>query len=218
MVKIKISVDNVNEKHLDINEVHRTRINKNQKQRFYEYYLSNLQANNERGAGDDCITTVINGTRKMFRGHKVPATSPVQKLGEVWQKLGIVKAINPIKVAGELTDYPKRFNESISQKLIEVTKKEKGTYMFLIGVMDGYHSIIVLLENTSSPSFTYHDQWKMKSFNPSKLDEQLISDSLQGYLYYTTNGIKEPKRLTHIYQYINIDYIDMLKSIESSSI
>jgi hypothetical protein len=116
-----------------------------------EFYIENHSSQNRM----DCITT-LNHAMNILYGETLKLGSQIDTTMNKLDKLGKVESNAIIEYrdeSGEITKGSKKphtLSESISNKLVILSGVGQGWFAFGLSIMDGYHSVLLLLNKQSS--------------------------------------------------------------------
>ncbi len=168
----------------------------------------------------DCITSVTYGVRYLNRDMSIKAGTPMSKQMSILQDSGYAGdrfSFDFLDERGNLTEgvtYPVKLSSSISEKMMNLSDQEDGTYAFGLSLADDYHSATILLNKDKDDiSFTFIDQNQIgENLSGEKLDEVFTN-----YVKKVRKTV-DTKTTISIWQYINKNVEKPLEKLEPKGI
>ena len=135
-------------------------------ERMKQYFVTNAKSPRP----DDCITCMNRGLRLLLDDPKQAVRGEVQTTMQQLQlsgRAGPARIVDFIGPSGRVTNgtlRPDAPQQSVWDALLEMSSGEVGWSVFGLGIMDGFHSVTLTLDNTdpSDPKVYWSDQWGSK--------------------------------------------------------
>jgi hypothetical protein len=117
----------------------------------------------------DCIRILNAGMELIYGDRILPLGTAVHETMELMEKKG--KASKPRIILfkdqkGQVTygeDHPHKLNARTMAVMQNMAHNKFGWHIFALSVMDGYHSVTLLLNNIQEPVVYWCDQWNLKN-------------------------------------------------------
>jgi hypothetical protein len=117
----------------------------------------------------DCIQT-LNARIELIYGDKIlPLGTAVHQSLAILEKKGYASAPRVIQFRdkyGQITygeDHPHKLNEKTMAVMQNMAHNKFGWHIFALSIMDGYHSVTLILNNIQEPFVYWCDQWNIKN-------------------------------------------------------
>jgi hypothetical protein len=161
----------------------------------------------------DCIQTLNAGIELIFGDRILPLGTAIHESLEILEKKGHASAPRIIQFTdknGQITygeDYPHKLNEKVMAVMQNMAHNKFGWHIFALSILDGYHSVTLLLNNTQEPVVYWCDQWNFmnlhclggtikfggcKRMNGHNLNE-VITELTQRWWDFEPDPLKKPK-------------------------
>lgn len=132
--------------------------------RAKDYWVANAAATPH----DDCITTVNAAVRRLYADPALPVSDQIDRTMNLLVDSGrslAPREIEFLDADGEKTigvAAPETLSRSAWESLLDLAGREPGWFVFGLSVMDGYHSVSLVLDNRNpdAPRGYWCDQWK----------------------------------------------------------
>jgi len=121
----------------------------------------------------NCIQTLNAGMDLIYVDRILPLGTAIHETLAILQKKGHASLPRLIRFKdqhGQVTygeKYPHELNERTMSVMLEMVKNTIGWHIFALSVMDGYHSVTLLLDNTQQPHLEQEvywcDHWNFKT-------------------------------------------------------
>jgi|GEM_PF-2393885 len=134
-----------------------------------------------------CIGTMNQALRLLLNNSSQKVGSEVHTTMEALRKEGHASAPHVVEFlnkSGKKTtgvSRPESLHVSILNALLQINQKENGWSVFGMSLMDGYHSVLLTLDNTdpANPKIYWSDQWRSKggwkAYTKDSLDTEVTS-------------------------------------------
>jgi hypothetical protein len=152
----------------------------------------------------DCITTLNHGVRMLYGDMKMKLGSQIDKTMEKLNERGKIsdKKIVEFKDAkGKVTTgvtEPVSLTSSIYDTILQMTGNENGCFVFGLSIMDGYHSVTVIVEKTEGDIELFRcdqNEGAVKN-NKEELDGYVTDKTVKWWKSNAENGKKMKTRAT----------------------
>ncbi|MGV8017158.1 MAG: hypothetical protein AB2L26_03070 [Ignavibacteria bacterium] len=152
----------------------------------------------------DCITTLNHAVRLLYADENMKLGSQIDKTMLKLEEYGKIEDSNIIEFLdskGKKTTgvtEPFELSKSVWDTLIEMTNDESGYYFFGLSIMDGYHSVSLILNNNGDDKIVYWcDQHSAcEEFNRESLDEKITTKTVNWWKANAEDGKKMKTRTT----------------------
>ncbi len=144
-----------------------------------------FKANAARAKPRNCIATLNDGMQILLKDPKQKVAGSVDETATLPQSSGHAGAVETVEFndakgrATKGTLAPKKLGESVWDKVISMASGDQGWSVFIMSLMDGYHSVTLSLDNTdpAHPKIYWSDQWGEKGgfkiFGKTGLDAEI---------------------------------------------
>jgi hypothetical protein len=131
--------------------------------RMRDFFIQNAMG----GSPMSCISTMNEGLRRLFDNRNIPVGSEVQTTMEALRQAGRATDRYDIEFrdsSGNATRGerpPETLSESLIARMRAMNGNAAGWSVFGLSLMDGYHSVLLSLDNTdpAQPRIYWSDQW-----------------------------------------------------------
>jgi hypothetical protein len=144
-----------------------------------------FEANAKAPKPKSCIATLNEGVKLVLREPKQKTRGSVDKTAAELQAAGRAGAVREVgfldargrRTTGTLS--PVRLRESVWDAVIAQAGGDPGWSVFVMSLMDGYHSVTLSLDNTdpAKPKIFWSDQWStkggFKEYTKATLDAEI---------------------------------------------
>ncbi|MCO5167463.1 MAG: SH3 domain-containing protein [Planctomycetes bacterium] len=137
----------------------------------------------ENGRTMDCITTLNHAVRLLYEDPMVPVGSQIDRTMAALAGAGLAGSPRVIEFndeRGRLTygvAAPHSLRESVWDTALAMTRGARGWSVLGLSLMDGYHSILLYVDTTSTPTIYWADQWSsnegFRQHTKESLDEEV---------------------------------------------
>ena len=158
-------------------------------QRMKDFLVQNATG----GSPQSCIGTMNEGLRRLFDDHSIPVGSEVHTTMEALRQAGHASNRYDIEfkdASGNTTRGerpPESLSESLLTRMLAMNGAATGWSVFGLSIMDGYHSVLLSLDNSdpAQPKIYWSDQWPSNggwlALDGAGLDSRVISLTKRWY-------------------------------------
>lgn len=171
-------------------------------ERMKEFYNENSKL--PKPPKMDCITTLNYGVSMLYHDLNLKLGSQIdhsmKRLDELKKisKTGVIEFTdNKGKVTTGVTE-PKSLSKSVYNEIMNLIGEQSGCFVFGLSIMDGYHSVTILVEKSDERIEIFRCDQNDGCFksNGKELDEYITSKTIKWWNSNAQDGTKMKTRVT----------------------
>lgn len=149
-----------------------------------------------------CIVTLNHGIRLLYGDSKLKLGSQIdhsmKQLDEL-QKISKTEVVEFTGENGKITTgvtEPKSLSKSVYYVIMNLTGEQSGCFVFGLSIMDGYHSVTILVEKSDEEIEIYRCDQNEGCFksNEKELDDYITSKTIKWWNSNAQEGVKMKTR------------------------
>ena len=131
--------------------------------------LFTRNANAPASCKKDCIQILNSGMELIYGNRILPLGTAIHQSLAILEKKGHASAPRVIQFTdkyGQITygeDHPHKLNAKAMAVMQNMAHNKFGWHIFALSILDGYHSVTLLFNNTREPFVYWCDQWNVKN-------------------------------------------------------
>lgn len=151
-----------------------------------------------------CIVALNHGVKLLYGDSKLKLGSQIDHSMNILEKLGKIaktEIIEFVDAKGKITTgvtEPKSLSKSVYNEIMQSISENNGCFVFGLSIMDGYHSVTILVEKTDEQIEIFRCDQNEGCFksNQKELDEYITKKTTKWWSDRAAEGTKMKTRAT----------------------